>query len=74
VPVLTNTKIPVGTAVVLDTTIAVRAWTRLALEMMANPYGDNEFQTSAIQFRCEERTTIGVTRPTAVCVVTGLGS
>jgi HK97 family phage major capsid protein len=74
VPVVTNSKVPIRTGIVFDTTIAVRAWTRMALEMMTNPYGDTEFQTNAIQFRCEERITIGVIRPTAVCVVTGLGS
>jgi HK97 family phage major capsid protein len=74
VPVLTNTKIPIGTGIVFDTTIAIKAWTRMALEMMTNPYGDTEFATNAITFRAEERIAIGVIRPTAINVVTGLGS
>jgi hypothetical protein len=45
VKVITNTWIPVGTAIVFGTTIAVRTWTRFALEMMTNPYGDTEFAT-----------------------------
>jgi hypothetical protein len=60
-----------GTAIVFDTTIARRAWTRMALEKMTNPYGDSEFATNAITFRAEERITIGVIRPTAINVVTG---
>jgi HK97 family phage major capsid protein len=74
VPVLTNTKIPIGTAIVFDTRIAIKAWTRMSLEMMVNPYGDAEFGSNAIAFRCEERIAIGLTRPTAINVVTGLGS
>jgi HK97 family phage major capsid protein len=42
VPVVTNTKIPVATAIAFDTRIAVKAWTRMALELQSNPYGDTE--------------------------------
>jgi HK97 family phage major capsid protein len=73
VPVLANTKIAIGTGIVFDTKIAVRSWTRMALEMMTNPYGDTEFGTNTITFRSDERVAIGVIRPTAINVVTGLG-
>lgn len=59
-------------AITFDTTSAACAWRRMALEMMTNPYGDAEFQTNAISFRAGERIAIGVIRPTAINVVTGL--
>ena len=60
VHVLTNTKVPQGTAIVLDTAI------------LANQYGDWAFEHNAWQFRAEERCTVGVIRPTAICTVTGI--
>lgn len=72
VPVLQTTKCPVGTAIAFDSSKAVRAWTRQALEMQVNHFGDYEFQHNAVTFRCEERVGIGVVFPTAINVVTGL--
>jgi hypothetical protein len=72
VPVLINSKIPAGTAIVFDTTKAVQAWTRLGLEIMTNQFGSTEWSTNAISFRAEQRIAIGVVRPTAICTVTGL--
>jgi hypothetical protein len=72
VHVLVNTKIPQGTAIVLDTAIAAQAWTRLGMEIMANQYGTYEFSQNAWTFRAEERVTVGVIRPTAICTVTGI--
>lgn len=71
--VVVNTHVPEGTAIVMDTTKAVLAWTRLGLELMSNQFGDSEWGTNAWSFRAEERIAIGVQRPTAICVVTGLG-
>jgi hypothetical protein len=39
-----------------------------------NYWGDTEWTTNAVSFRCEERIAIGVQRPTAICVVTGLAA
>jgi HK97 family phage major capsid protein len=70
--VVTNTKIPVGKAIVLDSKIAIYAWTRLGLELISNQFADSVWGVNAWSFRCEERIAIGVIRPAAVCIVTGL--
>ncbi len=72
VPVATTTKCPSGTAVVIDTKIAVLAFTRMGMEIMYNQFGDYEFQHNAVQYRAEERVAIGCAYPAAVCVVTNL--
>lgn len=59
VPVAQTTKIPEGTAIVLDSKIAVLAFLRMGLEIMFNLYGDWAFQNNAVQFRGEIRETIG---------------
>ena len=69
---LTNTKCPQSTAIVLDTNISCQAWTRLGMEILANQYGTYEFTQNAWTFRAEERVTVGVIRPTAICTVTGI--
>jgi len=72
VPVAQTTKIASGTAVVLDTKIAVLGFVRQGVEIMFSPYGDWAFQNNAVQFRGEMRETVGVAYPSAVCVVTNL--
>jgi HK97 family phage major capsid protein len=72
VRVIVNTKIPAGDAIVLDTTQAVLAWTRLGLSLEINGYGTNEFSQNYVTYRAEERIAIGVQRPTAINLVTGL--
>jgi hypothetical protein len=70
--VITNTWIPAGTAIVLDSTKAVLSWTRMAMTIDINGYGSNEFDQNYVTFRAEERIAIGVQRPTALNIVTGL--
>jgi hypothetical protein len=65
-------KIPQGTAIVLDTNLSCQAWTRLGMEVMANQYTTYAFEQNAWQFRAEERVTVGVIRPTAICTMTGI--
>lgn len=72
VRVLTNTKVPAGTAISIDTSKAVIGWTRQGMEVAVDQYGTANFNYNAITFRAEERIAIGVTYPTAICVVTGL--
>ena len=72
VKVVATTKIAAGTALVLDTSQAVVAWTRMGLRTDVNYYGNTEFNTNAVTFRIEERIAIGVQRPSAICKVTGL--
>ena len=72
VPVALTTKCPLGTAVVLDTKIAVLAFTRMGIEIVFNPFGDWAYSHNAVQFRGEERVTIGVAYPKAINIVTNL--
>jgi hypothetical protein len=72
VPVATTTKCPLGTAVVIDTKIAVLAFLRTGIEVLFNPYGDWAYTHNAVQWRAEIRETIGLAYPKAVNVVTNL--
>lgn len=72
VKVITNTMIPEGTGLVLDTQLAARYYVRQALSIDMNPWGDTEWTTNQISFRAEMRSTLAVLRPTAVSIVTGL--
>jgi HK97 family phage major capsid protein len=71
-PVATTTKMPVGTAIVLDTKIAVLAFLRWGLEILFDPWGDWAFSHNAVQFRGEIRETSGVAYPAAINLVGGL--
>jgi HK97 family phage major capsid protein len=73
VKVITNTFVPEGTGVVLDTGLAARYFVRQALTIDANLWGDTQWTTNQISFRAEMRSTLAVLRPTAVNIVTGLG-
>lgn len=72
VQVITNTKVPQDVAIVLDTTIAVLAWTRLGLELTFTQLGDYQIRHNALTYRLEERVAVGVQYPKAICVVDGL--
>jgi HK97 family phage major capsid protein len=74
VKVVTNTYCPAGTAVVLDTSKAVLAWTRQSWSLEINQYGTNEFNENYVTFRVEGRFAIGAMYPTAINLVTGLPS
>ena len=76
--VLTNTYCPAGTAIVADSNW-IYAWTRQSLTLDINQYGTDSSGTNlwtqnAVSYRAEERIAIGVARPTAVNIVTGLPS
>jgi len=58
--VVTSTQCPAGKAAVLDSKIGATVWIREAMEVMANPYGDWEFQNNAVTYRAEERFGIGL--------------
>lgn len=74
VKVVTNTYCPAGTALVMDTSKAVLAWTRQSWSMEINQYGTNEFNENYVTFRTEGRFATGVFYPTAINLVTGLPS
>ncbi|MBO0884567.1 MAG: phage major capsid protein, partial [Mycobacterium sp.] len=71
--VITNSFIPEGTGVVLDTELAARYFVRQSLTLDMNPWGDTQWTTNQISFRAEMRSVLAVLRPTAVCIVSGLG-
>jgi HK97 family phage major capsid protein len=76
--VITNTYCPAGTAIVADSEW-IYAWTRRGLTVDVNAHGvdadgTNMWTQNAVSFRCEERIALGVARPTAVNIVTGLPS
>jgi hypothetical protein len=75
--VITNAYVPAGTAIVADSQWSY-AWTRHGLTIDINQYGSdgstNYWTQNAVSFRCEERVAIGVARPSAVNLVTGLPS
>jgi HK97 family phage major capsid protein len=71
VPVVQTTKIANGTVIVADSS-ALMGWTRMGLTVETNGYGDTEWTTNAVSFRCEERIALGVLRPKAVNIVTGI--
>jgi HK97 family phage major capsid protein len=74
VPVVVNTKVPLGVCIILDASVSVIAFTRMGLEIAVNWQGDSVFSTFGYQWRVVERIALAVTRPTAVCVVSGLPS
>ena len=74
VKVVTNTYCPAGTALVLDTSKAVLAWTRQSWSLEINQYGEQAFSENYVTFRVEGRYAIGVMYPTAINIVTGLPS
>lgn len=73
VPVVVTTKIAVGTGLIMDTAKAVQGWVRMGLTIELNRYGTEEWTKNLVSFRAEERIAVGVTRPTAIIKVTGLG-
>jgi hypothetical protein len=70
--VISTTTMPQGKALVLDTRIAVLAWTRLGMEILSNQFDTYSWQQNAWSFRGEERIAIGVQYPKAMNIVTGL--
>lgn len=72
VRVATTTKMPRGSAMVMDSKIAVLAWIRLGMEILSSRFGDYAFQNNSLMYRAEERIAIGVQYPKAINIVTGL--
>jgi HK97 family phage major capsid protein len=72
VRVVSTTKMPQGKAIVLDSRIACLAWTRMGMEILANPFDTYSWQSNAWSFRGEERIAIGVQYPKAISIVSGL--
>ena len=73
IPVVENTFIPEGSAIVMDADKAARYFIRQGLTLDSNPWGDSEWQYNLIAFRAEMRSTLAILRPTAINLVSGLG-
>jgi HK97 family phage major capsid protein len=76
---VTSTQVPDGTAIVMSIQGgACVGWIRMALELMYNPYGGTTdagadlWRTNQYSWRAEERISLSVPRPAAICIVTNL--
>jgi HK97 family phage major capsid protein len=76
---VTSSQCPDGTAIVMSRQGgAVVGWIRMGLEVMYNPYGGTTdagadlWRTNQYSWRCEERVSLSVPRPSAICVVSNL--
>jgi HK97 family phage major capsid protein len=76
---VTSTQCPDGTAIVMSIQGgAAVGWIRMGLELMYNPYGGTTdagtdlWRTNQYSWRAEERVSLSVPRPSAICVVTNL--
>jgi HK97 family phage major capsid protein len=67
-----TTSIPQGTALVLDTSIAVNIFRRWGLTVEVNPWAGDEFKANQLIVRAETRFGVGCIYPKAVCKVTNL--
>ncbi len=76
-----STQVPDGTAIVLSIAGgACVGWIRHGLELMYNPYGGTTnagadlWRTNQYSWRAEERISLSVPRPAAICVVDNLST
>jgi HK97 family phage major capsid protein len=76
---VTSTQVPDGTAIVMSIQGgAAVGWIRMGLELMYNPYGGTTdagadlWRTNQYSWRAEERISLSVPRPSAICAVTNL--
>ena len=76
---VTSTQCPDGTAIVMSPQGgAAVGWIRMGLELMYNPYGGTTdagadlWRTNQYSWRAEERISLSVPRPSAICIVTNL--
>ena len=76
---VTSTQVPDGTAIVMSIQGgAAVGWIRMGLELSYNPFGgttdagDDLWRTNQYSWRAEERISLSVPRPAAICVVTNL--
>ena len=70
--VASTTSIEQGTALILDSKIAVNIFRRWGLEVQVNPYSGDEFKQNQLVVRAETRLGVACIYPHAVCKLTGL--
>ena len=72
VPVLQTTQCPQGVAVLANLQIATQGFIREGVSLQMTNSGGTNFSAGQTQIRSQERLTLGVSRPTAVNIITGL--
>ncbi len=70
--VVVTTVMPVGTALVAATDTAAVIYERMGIALMASSQSGTDFTSNLVRFVAEERLALAVTRPSALCKVTGL--
>jgi len=70
--VVTTTVMPVGTALVAASDSAAVIYERMGISLMASSEAGTDFTMNLVRFVAEERLALAVTRPSALCKVTGL--
>lgn len=69
-----TTQMTAGKCLIADTKQAAKLFVREGISVKMGPYGDGDFTANRTTFIVEERVALGVLRPTALCVVTGLAT
>lgn len=72
VRIVQNSYVPLGYAIALDTDVSTIAFTRQGIEVQSNWAGEENFSEYSWSFRAVERIALAVTRPTGICIVSGL--
>jgi hypothetical protein len=73
VPVYVSTQCPDGTLVALSVKDGgAMVFQRMGMLIEVNQWGQSQWTTNSVQYRCEERIGFAVPRPAAVNIVTGL--
>jgi hypothetical protein len=71
IPVLQTTQIVPGTVVMGNLELATQAFVREGITMAMTNSSDNDFTNGKVKIRTTERLTMGVSRPTAINILTG---
>jgi hypothetical protein len=72
IPVIETTQCPPGTAVLGNLEIATQAFIREGVSLQMSNSGGTDFESGKVKIRSTERLTLGVSRPTALNIITGL--
>ncbi|MDQ4490704.1 phage major capsid protein [Sinomonas sp. ASV486] len=72
VPVHTTTQLTQGTGVLLNTSLAGVAFLRQGITLEMTNSSGTDFQSGLVKVRATERLTLGVARPAAVSVISGI--
>lgn len=72
VPVVTTTQITAGTGILMNAAAACTAWIRQGITLEMTNSSGADFESGRVKVRATERLTLGIQRPSAINVVTGL--